>query len=469
MKQLPNPENRGLLSRRMDAFLTRTLSSSEFTWREIMNLIVPGILDSVSIMFINVLITALISQNGENSVAAVSLVGPVTGLISCFFSGFSAGGTILVAQSLGKRDEAQLRCSIGMTVWLTIAIGAAFCLPFLLFPGKMIQILYPTAEAAVAEKARIYLSGCTWSILVFTVYTGIFAVLRGLGESKRCLVLTIIINVSYLVFSIFFLNLLKMDIEGSVCALILARALGAASAIAALLIYRPPVKIALRQIFTLDGGLLHRMLRVSIPLGAEQVFASLGNIVAQMYMITLGTSALAVHAIANSLVGILYAPAMSVASVAVAVVGRCYGAGKNDEAYGYSTRCNYLATILLALTALIFYPLLPVLLRQYNPTVEAAAMTTRLLLWTLPSVMLFWSYANVLPSSLRATGDNVFPSVLSLGVLWLINIGLGYTLAIVLRMGLPGVWIAMWTAWAIRAVCFQSRFHIRKRKALAAV
>ena len=78
----------------VDRYLTRTLSGKIFTWREIFDLMIPGVLDSLSIMFINTLITALISKNGETSVAAVSLMGPVTAVVVNIFNGISAGGTV---------------------------------------------------------------------------------------------------------------------------------------------------------------------------------------------------------------------------------------------------------------------------------------------------------------------------------------------------------------------------------------
>ena len=86
----------------LDRYLTRTLSGSVFTWQEILNLIIPGVLDAMSITFIGVLITALISKNGETSVAATSLVGPINNLVVCLFSGISSGGTVIVAQCCGR-------------------------------------------------------------------------------------------------------------------------------------------------------------------------------------------------------------------------------------------------------------------------------------------------------------------------------------------------------------------------------
>ncbi len=447
------------MKQRMDAFLTRTLSGPVFTWREIFDLMIPGVLDSLSIMFCNTLITALISSNGEASMAAVSLVGPITWLMTCVFNGIAAGGTVVVAQCCGKKDPVMLQRAMGMTLWLTIGIGILVCLPFLLFPQAVLNLLYPEAEYIVMEKARMYLSGCVWSILVFTVYTAAFAVLRGLGESRRCLILSIIINVGYLLFSILFLNVLRLDIQGSVLALLLARIVGTAAALIALFGWRPPVKFQLRQLLSYDRPLLRSCMQVSIPLGMEQICASLGGIVAEMYMITLGTTALATHAIANSLMGLLYSPAMSAGSLAVTVVGRCIGAEAYDEARRYGHRCNQIALLLLIATALVFYPLLPVLLKQYNPTPEAASVATMLIWCSIPALLLFWPKSNTLPSTLRAASDSLYPSVVSLVVLWTVSIALGYILAIPVGLGLWGVWIATWGSWVVRAIGLDLRFR----------
>lgn len=231
----------------LDNFLTRTLSGTVFSWREILQLTFPNVLDCLSIMFISMLITALISSNGEASVAAVSLVTPLAWMITCIFNGISAGGTVVVAQSCGMKDPVRIRKAAGMTLWLTVAVGTVVCLPLLMFPRQVLILLFPEAEAVVLEKARIYLSGRAWSILVFTIYTANFGILRGLGESGRCLALSVIINAAYLVFSILFLNVLRMDILGSVFALLLARFIGSAASVILLFFWKAPVKMTFGQ------------------------------------------------------------------------------------------------------------------------------------------------------------------------------------------------------------------------------
>jgi len=446
----------------VDRYLTRKLTGNVFTWREIFDLMIPGVLDSLSIMFINTLITALISKNGETSVAAVSLMGPVTAVVVNIFNGISAGGTVVVAQCCGRKNVADKRAAIGITMWLTVLVGTVICLPFLISPYGVVHLLYPLAEAEVTQKAQTFLWGVSWSILIFTVYTAAFAVLRGLGYSKRCLILSIIINVAYFLFSILFLNFLNLDIKGSVYALFLARLIGTIFAVAMLFFWRPPEKMKLKEVFSFDRKLIASTLKVGIPLGIEQMFIAFANIVSGMFMTLLGTTAIATNAIANSLLGLLFSPAMSINGLTVTVVGRCIGACEIDEAKRYGRSCCKISRALLVLFSLIFYPLLPLLLQQYNPSAESARMVPLLLYATIPFLIYFWPIGYTMPNTLRAANDTMFPSILSLAVLWVINIALGYVLAIPMGLGLWGVWIATWFGWMVRASGFGMRFRSGK-------
>ena len=440
------------------ALYARRLPESVFSSREIIQMLVPVILDSLSIMFINMLIVALIGRSGETSVAAVNLVSPITGLITCLFNSISAAGTVVVARAWGMGGKDQLSRTAGHILWLTFTAGAVFCLPCMFFPRPIIHLFYPTAEPVVLEKAVGYLAGCALSILIFTVYMGVFCILRGLGESRRCLVLTIIINVSYLLFSFLFINILEMDIQGSALALILARVLGSAAGVVLLFWWEPPVRLHLRDMLSLDGPLLRSIFQISAPFCIEQLFAHGGSLIMTMFMAPLGTTAIAAHAVAGSLMGLIHGAGTAAATLSVTVVGRCIGAGRTEEARKYGAGMNWLARVLAAAASMIIYPLSPLLLRLYNPSPETYSLALRLLVCTLPSLLLFWPLSNTLPNTLRAAGDTVFPSVMSLLVMWSVRVALGYWLTVPLGLGIMGVWISMWIEWAVRALCLKLRF-----------
>ena len=286
--------------------------------------------------------------------------------------------------------------------------------------------------------------------------------LRGLGESQKCLVLSVIINVAYFLFSILFLNVMNLDILGSAYALILARVAGAVAAFVAMFLWKPSVRISVKDVFSFEWRLFRSNLQVSLPLALEQVFANLGGIVSQMYMAALGTAALAANAIINSLLGFMYSPAASTSNLSVAVVGRCIGAKRHDEAFVYGKRCTQISRVLMVFAILLFYPLLPLLLKQYHLEPESYHAVLIILLSNVPFLLTVWPISTVMHSTLQAASDAMFPSVVSLIALWTMTIGLGYVAAIPLGLGLWGVWIGNWAAWIFRSIMFTLRYRQKK-------
>lgn len=430
-----------------------------FTRRQLLSMTLPFVLDSLSIMLISMLITALISSAGESSVAAVNLVSPIFTLIVCLMNGISAGGTVEVAQSYGSRDMERTNLAAGHILWMTFVSGSALALILMLFPRPILTALYPQAEPEVLEKAAAYMVEGSISLIIFTVYTGIFCILRGLGASGKCLCLTIVINVAYLLFSILFLNVWKMDILGSALAQILARALGSACALVFLL--HPgklPIRIRPKTLFTFRKETAASILRVSVPFGLEQIFLYGGNIVIATMTVPLGTAAITANAIAASLQGVLTAGALAAGNLAVTVVGQCIGSGNNRDARRYGFGSIALALVLLCLGALICYPLLPAMLQGlYTTTAPMRETVLGLLHRLLIPMMLFWPVSNIAPYVLRAGHDTVFPSVLSLVSMWGVRIGFGYVLCFRLGLGLSGLWTAMWAEWALRTVVLSIR------------
>ena len=89
-------------------------------------------------------------------------------------------------------------------------------------------------------------------------------------------------------------------------------------------------------------------------------------------------------------------------------------------------------------------------------------MVRTILIASVPFVILFWPTSYTMPSTLRSASDSLFPSVVSLSVLWLVSVVLSYLLAIVAGLGLWGIWIANWTGWLTRTALFMYRFRSKK-------
>jgi Na+-driven multidrug efflux pump len=71
---------------------------------------------------------------------------------------------------------------------------------------------------------------------------------------------------------------------------------------------------------------------------------------------------------------------------------------------------------------------------------------------------LIWPISFALPNALRAANDVKFTMWISMISMWVWRIAFSYILAIVLHVGVLGVWIAMTIDWLFRSIFFVTRF-----------
>ena len=274
--------------------------------------------------------------------------------------------------------------------------------------------------------------------------------------------LFIIIILLHFIASFVFINLMHLDIMGSVLSLNLARIVGGAAAIWMLLSPKSVLRVQARHVFRIDKKIIREIFRIGIPFGMEQLFMNGGSMLVQIYIARLGTMNVAANAVANSAFSLLYAAPSAVGNLAVTVVGQCVGAGEKGLARRYGKGMIKLATGINVLALAVLLPLLPFILKLYQAPDNTLSMIYTVLGIAAVCMPFFWPSSNTMPSVLRSAGDAAFSSYFSLVTMWVIRVGLGYVFAIPLKLGLPGVWMCMCLEWAVRTVVFWKRFGTEK-------
>lgn len=439
--------------------MERQLGSSLFTYREIISMLLPLILDSFFVNLISVLTTAMISSSSQESVSAVSLVSPLYMMVYAVLNALSTGGTVIVARYKGKGETEKIRHGAGQVLASVVSLSTIVSLTLILFAKPLVRTLFSAADPVVIEKSGSYLIGVAVSLIFLAIYMSVFAVFRGIGETKICLRLTIIINLTHLVMSFVLLNILHLDIAGTSLSLNIARAGGAAVALCLLMRRKGMLHVGLSHILCIDFSVWKSIFRIGVPFALEQIFFNGGSMLVQTFLVTLGTVSIAANAVANSAFGILYAAGMAVGTLSMTVIGQCIGAGKKEDAVRYGKKLVTLGTVIIAASLLLFLPLMPYILRLYQAPQNTAALIYRLLYSIVFPMLLFWSMSNVMPCILRAAGDSAFSSGVSLVTMWTIRVAGGYFLAIVLQMGAIGLWLSMGLEWAVRTVVFTLRYR----------
>lgn len=443
----------------MKQYLSKKFDSPLFDTKQIFSMLTPLIMDSFFVCAIGVLTTAMISSSSQESVSAVSLVSPLYMMIYAVYNAISAGGTVVVAQFKGKGDTERMKKAAGQLMLATPLSALIACVILVTFAGPLVHGLFGGVGETVLAKAEQYLVGIAISMVFLAVYMSGFAVFRGLGETKLCLRLTIIINLLHFVASFVFINLLHLDIMGSALALNLARFVGGAAAVWMLLSPRSILRVEKRHVFSLDKKILKEIFRIGIPYGMEQLFMNGGSMLVQIYIAQLGAVSVAANAVANSTFSLFYAAPGAVATLAVTVIGQCIGSGDKELARRYGRSMVWLCTALTVISLIVGLPFLPVLLKMYQAPDNTVAMIYSVLAIAAVCMPFFWPVSNTLPAVMRSAGDASYASYFSLVTMWVVRVALGYVLAVWLKLGIQGVWIGMCVEWAVKTLAFWRRFQ----------
>lgn len=444
---------------RTDAWLSRRFDSAQFSYQEIFGMFGPLLIDQFFIFLIGMLTTSMISSSSQESVSAVSLVGPLTYMVIALSSAVASGGTVVVAQYKGKGDQEKMRRAAGQVVFATCTVSFATCALMLSVAGPAVNWMFGAADAVIREKATAYTIGFGISMIPFSLYNGVFAVLRGVGDTKTCLRLTVIINLIHLFASMLFLNVMKLDILGTTLSYNIARLIGGGVAVCLLVSPRGSLTVPLRELVRVDWSYQKSIFQIGIPLATEQMFFYGGSLIVQSYISGMSNAQIAANAITNSSFGLFYSAGLSVSTLAITVVGQCIGAGDIPLAKKYGRQMILLGSFSCLVSVLILGSMMPLVLSLYSPHAETLPIIYQLVVIGAVPLPFVWALSNVTPNILRAAGDANFTSVFSLITMWVVRVGMGYLAAVPLGFGIHGVWIAMGLEWVVRAVVFSLRFR----------
>ena len=142
-------------------------------------------------------------------------------------------------------------------------------------------------------------------------------------------------------------------------------------------------------------------------------------------------------------------PGYGIGSAATTLVGKSVGAGKPKMAKRYGNICTAMGALFMGFTGLVMMFICPVVFRILTPDATVRELATRVLRIELLAEPLF-GVSIVAAGALRGAGDTFIPSLMNLGSIWIVRLGLAVVL--VRFLGLPGMWIAMAVELCVRGL-----------------
>ena len=440
--------------------------------RELSTLTVPLLVEHAFITIMVLVNIAMVASLGEDALAAAGHINSASLLPTALFAAMITGGTVLVAQAIGAGDEEKAVSSGAQAVALATAFSLCLSIFMAVFQRPLITVLFGDSDPAMVEAGLIYFTYINWSLPFLAVAQTIFGVMRGAGDVKNPMMITLIMNgvnivLSYALIigiSVPFTNIStpSFGMHGAGFAIMIARLVGVVLAVAFALSKKSVIRLNKWQLYKPTKAIQKDILTLGVPTGMEQVLFQVGRLLAQMMIIGMGTAAMAANVVAMNIMGLIMLPGNAITISIMVMVGQRVGRKEYGDISRITMFSCWVTGISMGVLNLILLPFGNLIGLSFNLDAESLVYFRWLYLSLIIGGPFLWPLSFIIPSALRAVKDVTFIMVASVVTMWFFRIVIGYYLGITLGLGVLGIWIGLYGDWGSRSVLFWIRMRRKK-------
>jgi len=405
-----------------------------------------------------------VGRLGSASIAGVGVSGIIVMLLMAARWGLAAGTRAMIARFVGAGDAdganhvAQQAFVISSIYAVVVAvIGVSLAEPVLVLFG-----LEPDVVAEGAPYLRVMFVGS----MAMSFWMMAEGIMQASGDAMTPMKITIVARFLHLVLDPFLIFgwwvFPQMGVTGAAVSNLISYLLGMVLGLWYIFGGRSRLRLTLRN-FRLDGNIIWRIVRIGIPASIMGVQRTFGNLVLMWFLVPFGTLAVAAHTLCQRIEMILFMPSMGLGIAAGVLVGQNLGAGQPERAeksgwqavgliQALMTVCS-LAMLLWAEAIIGIFTTEPELIRVAGVFLRIAS-----------AGYLVLGLVTVLMQTLSGAGDTIPAMLISLLMVWVVQVPLAYFLPQIAGLGANGVRWAITAGLLVAAVIYTAYFHFGRWK-----
>ena len=404
--------------------------------RLVWQLSLPAILTQITTIAMQYIDSAMVGALGADASAAIGLVASSTWLFGGVTTAVSAGFSVQVAHRIGAGEDTEARTIVrhGLAAALTLAallalLGLGICrqLPCWLGGG-----------AEICADASAYF--LTFSLML--PFSQLNSLTAGFLQCAGDMVTPSVLNAVMCGLDVVCNALLipHFGVLGAGMGTALACALVSLAMAWCCCVRNAQLRLRRGETHAFRPDILKKAFRIGAPVAVQEIAMNGAMVASTMILAPLGAAAIAANSFAVTAESLCYMPGYGVGSAATTLVGRSVGAGDAAQARRYGNICTALGGALMGCTGLLMMIFCPFVFRLLTPVAEVRTLAAQVLRIGLLAEPLF-GVSIAAAGALRGAGDTLVPSLLNLGSIWIVRLGL--SLLLVGKLGLRGMWIAM--------------------------
>lgn len=393
---------------------------------------------------------------GKAGLAAIDSIYNLLKLPVNFFTGLSAGATIIISQCFGAKGEDSLSKAVHTAVAFAMAGGlvlSAVCVTTAPLGLRLMSVpnnVYPLALRYV----QIYFAGLAISML-YNICAGI---LRAVGDSRTPFYILAVSGTANVGLDLLFVAAWDMSAPGAALATVLAQGLSAALALMVLVRRQAAYRLSPRRL-RFDRAVLGKIFTIGLPMALQSVLYPISNMTVQAAVNQTGTDNIVAWALCGKLDFLIWLAADSFAAAIATFVAQNYGAGQGERCRkGVRIGLGMILAVIIFISAILFLwsePLGRLILNSADAPI--AGITGGFMRLMAPLYFLY-VFGEVFAGAIRGQGESLRPMVITLlgtcatRVLWIWLVPHNHQLLAILAV-YP-------VSWAVTSLAFTIYYHL---------
>lgn len=411
-----------------------------------------------------------LSHFNETAVAAVGNANTIITVVLLTFNVISLAAMILVSQYRGANDLASTNQIYTLSLLVNGLLSLFLAVVLLVFAEGLFSLMQVPQElmAEACTYLRITAAALPFQAIMLTFS----AFLRAGAHMKVIMLITGFINVCNIAGNAVLINgigpLPRLGAAGAALSSSIFRVVGMVLMGWMFFRYTQQARVGISLLRPFPKGLLRRLLEIGLPSGGESLSYNLSQTSCLVFVNMMGTYVVTTRMYAVMFANCIYMLISAASQAGQIVVGYLVGARDLDGANECNKRSLKLfCPITVGIAAVLWVTATP-LYGIFSSDERVIALGAQIM-----AVEVFLevgrSFNIVLVRNLQAVGDVKFPVLIGIFSQWVIAVGVGYLLGVVLNWGLVGLWVAFALDENFRAVIFLLRWKSGKWRQMKTV
>ncbi|MBO7148521.1 MAG: polysaccharide biosynthesis C-terminal domain-containing protein [Clostridia bacterium] len=406
--------------------------------------------------FIGTVHAYFIAGSGEAAISAISLVNQVKELISTIFFSACNATMVIVARKRGSgKHEDAIICS-GQTMFFAIYGTSAIAVIFSLFPSQIMTLFFGKMDPIILSEAIKYIPLLGVSLPFYCMFQVSATTSRAFDNHRIPLIISVSGSLVNVFLAFLLITVFKLGIIGAGISLILSNI---ASGFFGYAFLRKLGWIApLRDCIFVKFKNIKDVLSLGLYNSIASVITVYASTVKTGFLVPFGISHISASSIYGSFGSLLNVPVSVISTIVSTLVARNLALGEKPRALIMIKKCLAYSISLSVVVYAFAVIILPFVFPSYTDNPLTLNLLWKILILTTLFYPLFISLTSIFAVTFNAAGDARFSTIVNIGCMVVLNLGVGYIFITVFNLGIIGSFLSDILSAIIKSVIYIIRY-----------